>query len=135
MCRWRGPVRSPGRVTALETPHPRATRIVAPAGRRGLQEAFQRAASAAREGATLIAVAPAAAVPEVEARLGAIILAERVRFELAVPVLLEAPELDLSWATTVVLSGRADLVGVPAARLREAYAVMAAIEAEDAEDP
>jgi salicyloyl-CoA 5-hydroxylase len=130
-----GPVRSPGRVTALETPHPRAARIAAPAGRRELQEAFRRAASAVRAGAVLIAVAPAAGVPEVEARLGAILLAERVRFELAVPVLLEAPELDLSWATTMVLSGRANLVGVPAARLREAHAAMAAIEAEEVEDP
>jgi anthraniloyl-CoA monooxygenase len=106
-----------GRVIALEELPERTVRVTAPAGEQGLQEAFERAARAAREGAVPIAISPAAGAPEVEARLGATLLAERVRFELGVPILLEAPDLDESWATTMLLSGRADLVGVPAARL------------------
>jgi len=107
-----GRIRLPERVLALTELPERTARVEAPAGESGLQEAFERAARAAAEGAPIVAVAPAAGAPEVEARLGATLLAERVRFELGVPVLLEAPGRDDSWATTMVLSGRADLVGV-----------------------
>jgi anthraniloyl-CoA monooxygenase len=113
-----GPIRFPARVVALEELPERTAWVAAPAGEQGLQAAFEQVALAVREGAAMLAVRPATGVPEVEARLGATLLAERVRFELGVPVLLAAPDLDESWATTMVLSGRADLVGVPAGRLQ-----------------
>jgi 2-polyprenyl-6-methoxyphenol hydroxylase-like FAD-dependent oxidoreductase len=113
----RGPVVHPVRLWPLEAGLPSgAVHLAAPLTEDGLGAAFHRADRAAADGATMVAVAPG--VPStVESNLCVTRLAEHVRLELGVPVLLEAPDADVWWATTMVLSGRADLIGVPEARI------------------
>jgi hypothetical protein len=48
-----------------------------------------------------------------------VLLCEEARLRLGLPALLVDPGLDQDQAVTMVLSGRADLVGVPAAAARE----------------
>jgi salicyloyl-CoA 5-hydroxylase len=110
----RAPVEFPTRVVALEDGLPvGAVRVESPPDGGGLASALLEAGRAVGGGAALIAVDPPRGQVTAESRLCATLLAEHVRFELGAAVLLRAPGLDISEATTWVLSGRADLVAMP----------------------
>jgi anthraniloyl-CoA monooxygenase len=116
------PLRRPSgfrtRLVALEDGLPDGAVVVrSPGSEDGLAGAFQDADHAIRGGAALIAVDPPPGPATAESRLCTTLLAEHVRFTLGGAVLLRVPDLDISEATTWVLSGRADLVAVPRKRI------------------
>ncbi len=109
----RRPFAHPTRLWPLEEGlPPGGVRLPAPRSESGLEAARRRAERAVAGGATVVALASASTA---ESRLCVIRLAEWVRFRLGAAVLLEVPDLDASGAATLMLSGRADLIGVPRA--------------------
>ncbi len=78
-------------------------------GQDDVEDGVRRAATA---GVALVAVCAGDAGED--ARLAQINLSERLRLELGVPTALVEPDADRDYAAQLVLSGRADLVAVPA---------------------
>jgi anthraniloyl-CoA monooxygenase len=78
----------------------------------GQDDVEDRVHAAARAGADLVAVH--AGSPDEAARLAQINISERLRIEHRIPTALVEPSLDREHAAQLVLSGRADLVAIPA---------------------
>ena len=91
---------------------PWGARLQAPDGEDGLPAAEQRLAAAAAAGPVLAAVHGGTPLTRT-------LLCEHARLRLGLPALLIDPGLGRDAAVTMLLSGRADLVGVPAATASE----------------
>ncbi|HTK67097.1 MAG TPA: FAD-dependent monooxygenase [Pseudonocardia sp.] len=79
---------------------------------RGQRDVDDRVDGAVRSGAKVVAVR--AGAPDEDARLAQINISERLRIEHRIPTALVEPAPDREHAAQLVLSGRADLVAVPA---------------------
>ncbi|HEY6495959.1 MAG TPA: FAD-dependent monooxygenase [Trebonia sp.] len=86
---------------------PWGARVLAPTVETGLGDAFRRLAELADGAPAVVAVHGGSSLTRS-------LLCERARLAHGLPVLLVDPALDHDQAVTAVLSGRADLVGVPA---------------------
>lgn len=127
---WSAPQRmviiegNPGTPTAVLAPHGRlplaaepsrgswGARLAAPDTEAGLPAAARALAALAEAGPVLVAVHHGTPLTRV-------LLCEHARLRLGLPSLLVDPGLDADRAVTTVLSGRADLVGVPAGAWKE----------------
>jgi anthraniloyl-CoA monooxygenase len=97
-----------------------------------LDHAVEVARALAARGVDLIDVSTAGNVPRSAPRYGRMYqvpFADRIRFEAKVPVMAVGGILNPDHANTVLASGRADLVAIGRAHLRDPYLVFHAAEA------